>query len=77
MSTFRKLQSILTALSHLPLRVEADLQKLEEQKREKEVIKRRIATLCGRSPEIKAAIDSTVQVFNGRTGESPQLRPFG
>ena len=65
----QELQSILTALSHLPLRVEADLQKLEEQKREKEVIKRRIATLCGRSPEIKAAIDSTVQVFNGRTGD--------
>jgi (1->4)-alpha-D-glucan 1-alpha-D-glucosylmutase len=65
----QELQSILTALSYLPPQTELTPEKLEEREREKEIIKRRIANLYQRSPEVRAAIDSAVQVFNGRVGE--------
>ncbi|MBI1993856.1 MAG: malto-oligosyltrehalose synthase [Deltaproteobacteria bacterium] len=65
----RELQSILTAIDHLPPRTEADPEKLEERKREKEIIKRRIAALHQKSPEIRGAIESTLREFNGRAGD--------
>ncbi|MEW6441881.1 MAG: malto-oligosyltrehalose synthase [bacterium] len=61
----QELQSILTALSYLPLRTEVDPEKIEERQREKEVIKRRIANLCGQSPETLSAIEQSVAFFNG------------
>ena len=64
-----ELQSILTAIGHLPSRTEADLEKLEEGRREKEVIKRRIVALYQDSAEVRNAIDSTVRQFNGNAGE--------
>jgi (1->4)-alpha-D-glucan 1-alpha-D-glucosylmutase len=63
-----ELQSILTALSHLPPQTEADPDKLEERKREKEVIKRRIASLYQNNLEMRAAIDEAMQVINGTVG---------
>jgi (1->4)-alpha-D-glucan 1-alpha-D-glucosylmutase len=42
---------------------------MAERNREKEVIKRRIANLYHASPEIRAAIDQTIEDFNGRVGE--------
>jgi len=62
-------QSILTALGYLPPQTESAPEKLEERKREKEVIKRRIAGLYLKSPEMKRAIDSAVEAFNGRAGD--------
>lgn len=64
----QELQSILTALSYLPSRTELTAEKLEERKREKEVIKRRIAALYRNSPEVQAAIDAAVLTFNGNIG---------
>lgn len=64
-----ELQSILTAIGHLPLRTEADPEKLEERRREKEIIKRRIAALYHESPEARSLIDSTVRQFNGNAGD--------
>ncbi len=63
-----ELQSILTAISHLPLRTEADQEKLEERRREKEIIKRRIGRLYQGSLEMRSAIDSTIREFNGDPG---------
>jgi (1->4)-alpha-D-glucan 1-alpha-D-glucosylmutase len=65
----QEFQSILTALGYLPSRTESTPEKLEERKREKEVIKRRIASLGQRSPEVRRAVESAVQAFNGRPGE--------
>lgn len=65
----RELQSILTALSYLPSRTELAAEKLEERKREKEIIKRRIASLYQNSPEVRAAIDTTLKSFNGTVGD--------
>jgi (1->4)-alpha-D-glucan 1-alpha-D-glucosylmutase len=64
-----ELQSIITALSYLPSRIERDEEKLVERQREKEVIKRRLATLLESSAVVREAIETTVQVFNGTPGD--------
>ena len=67
--SLQELQSILTAISYLPLGTEADPEKLEERKREKEIIKRRIASLLQGSPPVRGAIDTALREFNGTVGE--------
>jgi len=64
-----ELQSILTAISHLPPRTEMDPEKLEERRREKEIIKRRIASLYQDSVDMREAIDLVVREFNGVVGD--------
>ena len=64
-----ELQSILTALSYLPQTSEVAPERVAERSREKEVIKRRIAALYEASPEVRAAIDETVRIFNGTIGD--------
>lgn len=68
-----ELQSILTAIGHLPPRTEAEPEKLEERRREKEIVKRRIATLYQESTEVRSAIDSAVREFNGHVGDPPSF----
>ncbi len=65
----QELQSILTALSYLPGRTEAGLEKLEERYREKEIIKKRIAALNRDCPEVRRILEETIQIFNGRPGD--------
>jgi (1->4)-alpha-D-glucan 1-alpha-D-glucosylmutase len=64
-----ELQSILTAINHLPLRTEADPATLAERRREKEIVKRRIAALCQESAEARNALAATVREFNGNVGD--------
>jgi (1->4)-alpha-D-glucan 1-alpha-D-glucosylmutase len=64
-----ELQSILTAINHLPPRTELDPEKLEERRREKEIIKRRIAALYHESAEVRESIDLTIAEFNGTVGD--------
>ncbi len=61
----QELQSIITALSYLPPYTTTDLEQTAERRREKEVIKRRIAALIGASPDVKVAVDATLQAING------------
>jgi (1->4)-alpha-D-glucan 1-alpha-D-glucosylmutase len=61
----QELQSILTAIHYLPPRAALPPEKLAERNREKEIIKRRLATLEQASPEVQAAIETTVNKFNG------------
>lgn len=61
-------QSILRAISHLPLRHEMSLERREERTREKEVIKRRLQRLCDECPEISQFINENVSLFNGQRG---------
>lgn len=65
----RELQSIITALNHLPLQTETSPEKIAERVREKEIIKGRIAALYQASAYVRAAIDSAVQAFNGAPGD--------
>ena len=61
--------SILTAIRHLPPRDVTAPEALAERAREKEVIKRRLAALTGRSPRVLAHVESAVAAFNGRAGD--------
>jgi (1->4)-alpha-D-glucan 1-alpha-D-glucosylmutase len=65
----RELRSILTALRYLPPRTELPAEKVIERNREKEVIKHRLAALYERSPELRDALDASVQALNGTVGD--------
>jgi (1->4)-alpha-D-glucan 1-alpha-D-glucosylmutase len=61
-------QSILTAIRNLPPRTETDREKINEGRREKEVIKRRLSELTAASAEVGRFIEENVTLFNGRPG---------
>jgi (1->4)-alpha-D-glucan 1-alpha-D-glucosylmutase len=67
--SLQELESILTAISYLPSREERDLEKIAERSREKEVIKRRIASLCEASDEVRVFIEKTIVEYNGVVGD--------
>ena len=60
-----ELESIITALSHLPPRTETDPEKIRERRREKEIIKRRLATLTAAGKVVQRAIAEVIREFNG------------
>lgn len=64
-----ELQSIITALSHLPSRSERDPQRVAERYREKKIIKMRLAALVGGNETIRAFALENVRLFNGSKGE--------
>jgi (1->4)-alpha-D-glucan 1-alpha-D-glucosylmutase len=60
-----ELQSILTASRNLPGRSTRDPHEIATRAREKEVIKRRLASLFERSAEVRTLIDDSVRHING------------
>ncbi|MBV9924098.1 MAG: malto-oligosyltrehalose synthase, partial [Acidobacteria bacterium] len=64
-----ELESILTALEHLPPRTETDPARLRERRREKEVIRRRLSTLVKESNDIRAAVHDALARLNGAQGQ--------
>jgi (1->4)-alpha-D-glucan 1-alpha-D-glucosylmutase len=64
-SDWLELQSLLTAFGHLPARNELASERIAERNRDKEILKRRLAELCARSPEISEAIMKAVDSING------------
>ena len=64
---FMEYHSILTALAHLPARSERDPLKIDERYREKEVIKRRLATLTDACAAVRDFIQQNVVLINGNT----------
>ncbi len=66
----RELESILTALDYLPGRDETETDRVEERRREKEVIKARLDRLINESPRIAEFVRRNLQQFNGRPEES-------
>jgi (1->4)-alpha-D-glucan 1-alpha-D-glucosylmutase len=63
-----ELESIITALSHLPPRTETDPAALRERRREKEVVKRRLSNLVKESNEVRSAVFDALQRLNGQRG---------
>jgi maltooligosyltrehalose synthase len=57
--------SILTAIRHLAPSTKTDPAKIAESQREKEVIKRRLATLTDTQPAVREFIEHNVALFNG------------
>jgi (1->4)-alpha-D-glucan 1-alpha-D-glucosylmutase len=64
-----ELKSILFALEHMPSRLQQEPDRQEERRREKEVLKRRVAALNESSPEIREHIEHTLREFNGVKGK--------
>jgi isoamylase len=64
----QELESIVSALRHLPDRHETKLELKKERAREKEVVKRRLARLREESPPICVALDRAVEQLNGVAG---------
>src|SRR5207302_1884983 len=62
-------QSILFSLAHLLPLTEPNPAQFDEQRREKEVVCRRLADLCQQSSAIRQFIDENVKLFNGSPGE--------
>ena len=62
-------ESVLTALNHLPLQTETDPESVKIRYREKEIARRRLATLAEKSGDCRNAIEKTVEELNGRRGE--------
>ena len=60
--------SILTAIRHLPGRQELEPARLAERDREKEVIKRRLAALTARAPQVLLHVERAVTTLNGVAG---------
>src|SRR5439155_14822876 len=64
-----ELQSILTALAHLPPHTARAAESVRERQREKEVIKRRLRELTTASPAIREHIERNLADYNGRAGQ--------
>ncbi|MGE5848998.1 MAG: malto-oligosyltrehalose synthase, partial [Candidatus Methylomirabilota bacterium] len=68
-SDLQEYQSIITALTNLPGRTERDPERIRERLREKEVIRRRLAQLVGRSEVIRTSLEESLRIFNGKRGD--------
>jgi len=66
---YLELESIITALEHLPLRTDVHEDKVRERSREKEVTKRRISRLCTETPQVADAIQRSLNVLEGKPGD--------
>jgi (1->4)-alpha-D-glucan 1-alpha-D-glucosylmutase len=64
-----ELESIMTALRHLPPRDRTDPESVAERQRERLVSRRRLATLYESSTAARQAIDQAVERINGTVGE--------
>jgi (1->4)-alpha-D-glucan 1-alpha-D-glucosylmutase len=62
-------QSILTATRNLPDHTERGRERVAERQREKEVVKRRIATLLSDQPVIAEAVSRALEALNGKPGD--------
>jgi (1->4)-alpha-D-glucan 1-alpha-D-glucosylmutase len=71
-----ELLSIMTALSYLPRYTETASDRVEIRQREKEVIKRRLWTLCQESLEIAQYIEDNLDDLNGRSGDPMSFDPL-
>ncbi|WP_437594951.1 malto-oligosyltrehalose synthase [Sorangium sp. So ce1000] len=71
-----ELQSILTGLRNLPPRTETQRAKVIERRREKEILKRRLAALIADSPDVAAAVAEGVLRINGKVGEPRSFDPL-
>ncbi len=64
-----ELESIVTALEHLPPRTEVCGETVQQRYREKEVARRRLAALLETSGEVRQGLEQALAETNGRRGE--------
>jgi hypothetical protein len=71
-----ELQSILTATRNLPERRNREPESIAVRAREKEIVKRRLATLTAASAEVAGLIDAGVRQLNGVAGQPRSFDPL-
>ena len=71
-----ELRSIITAARHLPPRTTSDPAEIAVRAREKQVVRRRLATLLDQSPPIGALVEAALTYFNGIVGEPRTFDPL-
>jgi (1->4)-alpha-D-glucan 1-alpha-D-glucosylmutase len=71
-----ELESIVTALTHLPPRTETEPALVRERRREKEVVKRRLSTLVKESNDVRAAVHAALATVNGTPGRPASFDPL-
>ncbi|HEY7096757.1 MAG TPA: malto-oligosyltrehalose synthase [Terriglobales bacterium] len=64
-----ELQSLIAAFGHLPSRAEKSPEQRSERLRDKEIHKRRLATLCEQAPEISSFIEENARAMTGVAGD--------
>ncbi len=64
-----ELESIITALKHLPFRQDRAPELVAERYREKEIIKRRLSALVKGSATIRTFLEENVRLINGTKGD--------
>src|SRR5215471_19176657 len=64
-----ELESILTAIKHLPTRSDTQPEQVRERQREKEIVKRRIAALVEGNAAVHDALDRSLAAINGTKGQ--------
>jgi len=62
-------RSILTAIANLPAPTQTAPERVRERMRESAVIARRLARLVENSPVIRASLEETLRVYNGKPGD--------
>ncbi len=65
-----ELQSILTALRHLPSRNERDPERVAERYREKDIVRRRLSVLVTECQAVREHLLANVAAYNGTKGDS-------
>jgi (1->4)-alpha-D-glucan 1-alpha-D-glucosylmutase len=68
-----ELESILTALAHLPSRTDLAPERLRERQREKRIIKRRLAALLAASADARDAVDASLAALNATRDDPAEL----
>ena len=66
----QELQSILTALRHLPDRSQLDPVQVAERYREKEIIRGRLSHIMNESHTVQTFVQENVAIYNGTKGDS-------
>jgi (1->4)-alpha-D-glucan 1-alpha-D-glucosylmutase len=64
-----ELRSIVTALRNLPAQRDTDLDRYQERRRETEVVRRRLESLCAASPTAREFVEENLRQFNGIKGD--------
>ena len=59
-----ELESIITAVEHLPARTETVPGRIAERVRERQIIGERLVRVCGEMPAVRAAIDASLAKFH-------------
>ncbi|HSN99584.1 MAG TPA: alpha-amylase family glycosyl hydrolase, partial [Candidatus Nanopelagicales bacterium] len=71
-----ELLSILTGLRNLPTRTETRRARVIERRREKEILKRRLAALIAEVPAVERAVRAGIERLNGEVGNPRSFDPL-